>query len=326
MDKRSATYVEQLTERVKEVAKQWGAALVGVAPIERFDPMPPYYDRAPKGHDPRDMVPNAKSVISVAQPIMNPVVDTPAVLMEKELEMVPPDAKNTYLEIWYQTPGHRVQDYMLEYIGQMVGQFLLSEGFQSMLFPTAGIHPDIEGLTERQIWEGPNKKWAEMYAPFRYSFGALSQRHAAARAGLGEFGYNNIILTKEFGPRQRFNTIVTDAELVPDPLISEPICLRDKCRLCLKACYMDAITLRDDPAGADYRSVEQLDKEAIFIDTPARTSGPICTRRKDRIVNPPVRGDCLRVCPLPTLSNNLTGRLQKIVEEWRNTERRRSPS
>ncbi len=317
----------ELTQRVKDVARQWGAVLVGVAPIERYDPTPPYHDRAPKGHDPRDMVPNAKSVISVAQPIMNPVQDTPAVLMEKDLEMVPPDAKNHYLEIWYQIPGHRTQDYMLEHVGQMVGQTLLAEGFQSMLFPTAGVHPRVgvlgEGVTQgrtysdREVWEGPNRTWRDLYSPFGFNFGPMSHRHAATRAGLGEFGYNNLVLTPQFGPRQRFNTIVTDAELVPDPLINEPICLRDKCLLCMKACYMDAITFRDDLSSRDYRQVDEVDKTRIFVDTPVRTNAMICTRRKDRVVNPPVRGDCVRICPLPSLSNNLPQRLQEIIEEWR---------
>jgi hypothetical protein len=90
------------------------------------------------------------------------------------------------------------------------------------------------------------------------------------RAGLGEFGYNNVVLTGEFGPRQRFNSVVTDAELEPDPMIEEPICLRDKCRLCLEACVMDSISLRTDDGERDYRSLESDDHERIFIDTPRR--------------------------------------------------------
>lgn len=310
---------EELTNQVKVIARQWGAVLVGVGPVERWDPQPPYHDRTPRGHDPRDCVPGARSVISIAMPIMNPVQDAPAVLMERELENVPPDGKNDYLEIWYQIPGHRTQDSMLEYVGQMVGQFLLAEGFQSMLYPTAGVHPRIEGLTDRQVWEGPNARWREMYSPLGYNFGPISHRHAATRCGLGEFGYNNLVLTKEFGSRQRFNTIVTDVELVPDPLVSEPICLRDKCMLCMRACYMDALTFRDDPSARDYRQVDKVDRDVIFVDTPVRTNAMLCGRRKERVVNPPVRGDCVRICPLPSLSNNLTDRLKKIVEEWRPT-------
>jgi hypothetical protein len=47
-----------LTEKIKDFVKKKGATLVGVATIERFS-------GAPKGHGPRDLLPNAKSVISI---------------------------------------------------------------------------------------------------------------------------------------------------------------------------------------------------------------------------------------------------------------------
>ncbi|MCJ7823156.1 MAG: hypothetical protein MUQ26_08805, partial [Armatimonadetes bacterium] len=141
------------------------------------------------------------------------------------------------------------------------------------------------------------------------------------RAGLGEFGYNNLVLTREFGPRQRFNSILTDAELVPDPLITEPICLRDACKLCLEACIVSAVTMRDDPDVTDYRSIEKDDHTRIFIDPPAKTDTTICRRRRDGRPDSPVRGDCIRVCPVPRKSKHLTDRLKGIVEAW---EARRS--
>jgi epoxyqueuosine reductase QueG len=76
---RMASSSEQMTASVKELARQHGAALVGVAPVERFDPLPPFHDAPPKGSHPRDFVPEARSVISIAQPILNPVMDAPAV-------------------------------------------------------------------------------------------------------------------------------------------------------------------------------------------------------------------------------------------------------
>ena len=311
---------EQLTAEVKRVAQQYGAALVGVAPIARFDPQPPYGDHAPKGHDPRDFIAGARSVISVAQPMMNAVVDAPAFLLERELEMVPPDAKQGYLEQHYHIMAHRVQDYMLEQIAQMVGQLLMMQGHRVMIFPTAGVHPPVAGKTERQIWEGPDREWAARYSPFRYSFGLFSHRHAATRAGLGEFGYNNIVLTPQFGPRVRFNSIITDAELVADPLLATPLCLRDRCGLCLAACHMDAVALRDDPARRDdYRAVDRVDRDRIFVDTPAMTDAPLCTRRKDGPDVAPVRGDCFRICPLPGWQEHLPERLTGIIEEWKQT-------
>ena len=65
----------KLTQEVKDLAKRSGAALVGVASIDRFEPRLPYYDRIPKGQDPRDFLPEAKSVISIAMPLLNPAVD-----------------------------------------------------------------------------------------------------------------------------------------------------------------------------------------------------------------------------------------------------------
>ena len=298
----------ELTVSFKRLAKDHGAALVGVAPVERFDPMPPLFDAAPKGQHPRDFLPEARSVISIAQPILNPVMDAPAVLADGELEMVPEHAKYEYLEHLYDEVGHTVHDYMLEFIAQLVGQHLLAHGFDAMIFPTTGLHPHVQGMSDLEIWES--------HSPFRYTSGPFSHRHAATRAGLGEFGYNNLVLTPEFGPRQRFNSIVTDAELVPDPLITEPICLRDSCRLCLNACIMSCITLRDDPAVKDRRSVDTDDRTRILVDTPARTDPTLCRRRREGRPDSPVRGDCVRVCPLPGKPKHLTQRLEAIYDEW----------
>jgi epoxyqueuosine reductase len=299
--------IAKLTESVKEVAKRQGAVLVGIAPVERFDPMPPLYDAVPKGHHPKDFLPEARSVISFAMPVLNPAMDSPAFLVDKETEMIPPILKYQYMEVFYNRVAHVVHDNMLEFIGQVVGQYLLSQGHQTMIFPTTGVHPSVSGITERQAWEENSK--------FRYTYGPFSHRHAATRAGLGEFGYNNLVLTREFGARQRFNSIITDADLIPDPLITEPICLRDKCKLCLKACIMQCITMRDDPLVTDYRSVEKDDRNRVFIDTPAKTDPVLCNRRRENKPDSPIRGDCVRVCPIPSMSKHLPERLKRIVDE-----------
>lgn len=150
---------DKLTAEVKEVARRQGAVLVGVASIDRFDPLPPLYDAAPRGHHPRDFLPEARSVISVAMPILNPVMDAPAALADQEMEMVPDHVKYPYLEMFYNRVGHVVHDYMLEFIGQVVGQFLLAHGYQAMIFPTTGLHPSVDGLSDVEIWEGPPSGW-----------------------------------------------------------------------------------------------------------------------------------------------------------------------
>lgn len=305
-------YDRGLTESAKELAEEKGAALVGVASVDRFDPVAPFNDEPPAGHHPRDFVPDAESVISFAMPILDPVMDAPAALADKDLEMIPPDVKYEYLDDFYNEVGHVVHDYMLEFIGQVVGQFLSKEGYKTMFFPTTGLHPTPheKEMTDREIWED-----SDQYAPFNYTFGPFSHRHAATRAGLGEFGFNNLVLTEEFGPRQRFNSIVTEAPLEPDPLISEPICLREECNfLCQEACFMDAITMRDDQEVTDYRTVQEVNIDDIFIDTPAKTDPKLCRRRRDRDPYSPVRGDCNRVCPLPEDREQKPKRLEKLMD------------
>lgn len=50
----------------------------------------------------------------------------------------------------------------------------------------------------------------------------MSMRHCAYAAGLGEFGWSSLMLTPEFGPRNRFGAVLTTAELEPDPMYNGP--------------------------------------------------------------------------------------------------------
>ncbi len=282
-----------LTLKVKSTARAYGAVLVGISSIDRFEPAPPFYDRPPEGHHPLDYLPTAQSVISVGIPILNPVVDAPAGLACRELEMIPEEARHSYFDALYNHVGRVLHNNALEYICQMVAQFLLGSKYESMIFPATGIQPKVKGKSEEEVWGGGKSK-------FKSTFGPFSHRHAAARAGLGEFGFNNLILTGEFGPRQRFNSIVTEAVLVPDPLLREPLCLRGKCGFpCLKACAAGAVTPRDSKDAVDYRSVAgKIDRSGVFIDTPSKTDSRICKARRENNPGEPVAGDCLRVCPL----------------------------
>lgn len=85
----------------------------------------------------------------------------------------------------------------------------------------------------------------------------ISLRHSAVAAGLGEFGWMSIVLTPEFGPRNRFGAILTTAEIEPDPLYSgEKLCDPEKCGICTKVCPSGALT----PYPTGSRCVEMEDK------------------------------------------------------------------
>ena len=69
---------------------------------------------------------------------------------------------------------------------------------------------------------------------------ATSNRFAALCAGLGEIGWQGVVLTPEYGLRQRFISIITDALLKPDNLYQGPT-LCDRCFDCVDACPIGAL-------------------------------------------------------------------------------------
>jgi len=77
----------------------------------------------------------------------------------------------------------------------------------------------------------------------------------AIKAGLGEYGRNQMVLTPEFGPRVRFSKIFTDMPLVVDTL--RPLGLAaycDGCTVCAKACPPKALPHGAPDLGAGSRS------------------------------------------------------------------------
>jgi epoxyqueuosine reductase QueG len=72
----------------------------------------------------------------------------------------------------------------------------------------------------------------------------FSHRHAATAAGIADLGWNGLALTPEFGSMNRFNSILTSAELEPTPLYDGPaLCRKDECGTkCARLCPTDAFS------------------------------------------------------------------------------------
>jgi len=64
-------------------------------------------------------------------------------------------------------------------------------------------------------------------------------QYAVVACGLGEIGYHGEILTPEFGPRQRWQMIITDAVIEQDDILQENICMQ--CGKCADVCPLGAI-------------------------------------------------------------------------------------
>ena len=76
-------------------------------------------------------------------------------------------------------------------------------------------------------------------------------------AGLGWIGKSCLLLTKEFGPRVRFVSVLTDAPLETGSSLDKPC---GKCRACVEACPVGAFT------GVEFDPADDL---AVRFDAPA---------------------------------------------------------
>lgn len=68
--------------------------------------------------------------------------------------------------------------------------------------------------------------------------GLVDHRQAAREAGLGTLGLNNLLVTREFGPRVRLGCVLTTAPLLPTLPLKEDVCTG--CKLCWEKCPSQA--------------------------------------------------------------------------------------
>jgi epoxyqueuosine reductase len=60
-------------------------------------------------------------------------------------------------------------------------------------------------------------------------------------AGIGELVRNHLVLTPDWGPRIRAVSVITQADLEPDPLYNGPKICSDSCDVCVKISPSQAI-------------------------------------------------------------------------------------
>jgi len=194
--------------------------------------------RVPDAFRPRSIVPETKTVIVIGLPVFLPV-----------LESAP--------SIWY-LEHYRTINSLLDQAAYRIAALLTAEGSPSVPLPRDG-YGSVSILKE---------------CPVAF----FSHRHAAFFAGLGNFGNNNMLLTPAYGPRVRFTSILTAAEIVPDPIMEEALCTR--CGRCADACPVHALDGGEYPASL-------TDKKA-------------CATRSEALARRYIApcGLCIRACPV----------------------------
>jgi epoxyqueuosine reductase QueG len=195
-----------LKEQIKTAAYNLGADLVGFGSIDRCA-------HAPVMMSPQGLYPGAQTVIVMA-------IHHPDACIERGGETHPQE------------------------IGPYSVQYLMNSRLDEMAYRLAtcierlgyGAMP----IASSNIWRyNQYKELTAVFAP------DVSHIYMAVVAGLAELGYNGLALTPEYGARNRFITVITDALLDPDPLIP-PGTVCDRCMLCRKHCPSLALSKEID--------------------------------------------------------------------------------
>ncbi|MCM8766950.1 MAG: hypothetical protein NC901_02670 [Candidatus Omnitrophica bacterium] len=192
---------KELTEKIKEYAKNLGADIVGIADISRFK-------NAPLRMSPKGLLPSAKSVIVCGIHHLDASV-------ELDGEPTPHNIGPYGTQSSYMNPK-------LDDISFQIARFLEDKGYKAL------------PIVSSNIWRYKGYKDLKVdFAP------DIAHRYAAVACGLGEIGWNGLFLHCEFGPRVRLVTVITNAELFSDPMYDgEKLC--DRCLECVKNCPTDA--------------------------------------------------------------------------------------
>lgn len=199
----------ELKESISEVVRKSSLDYIGIAPIER-------YKNAPDGHKPTDLLPGARSVISIGiKGIRGSLLMQKRALADRNLR---------HISLCYRWGSYGLLNrHFLDPTALKIARLLEAKGYIGVPQVSSGVD-----------------NTAEMHI----SAGALSQKHAAVAAGIGEFGWHTLCVTPDAGPRVRFTSIITTAELEPDPMYTGPrLCNLERCielgkglPICMKVC------------------------------------------------------------------------------------------
>jgi len=191
-------------EQLKKFAKQVKVDLIGVSNIERFNGIP-------NEHHPKSIFPEAKSVLVVGKRITRGSL--------RGIE------EGTQFSLYNLYGYHWLNNRILALATFKICEFLEDNGYESVPLPGLPSEIPSAGIPVRKNRPAPEV--------------TVDIQDAAIRAGLGELGYCGIFLTEQYGPRQRFQVIITDAEFEPDAIKKENVC--DMCMECTKICPLSAI-------------------------------------------------------------------------------------
>ncbi|MFC1917929.1 hypothetical protein ACFLXH_04675 [Chloroflexota bacterium] len=219
-----------IENRIKNIAREKGAALVGIAAKQRLS------DATPSGN-PGYLLPSAESVISLAVPLDKKTIRD---FISKQ--------------DWLSHNEERKQLARTLYgIEDSVAAFLKGEGFEA-------IAVDINNNYRPEPGAGDVTEMTEFIPEFSHRYGAVA-------AGIGRLGWSGNVLTTDYGAMVELGTVITSAILESDPLLENNPC--DRCKLCTAVCPVGMIdkkkTITVRVAGIDEEIAQKRPNTCCWI-------------------------------------------------------------
>ena len=216
------------SQDIKLAAKRMGADIVGIGSIDRWS-------TAPIQMDPKQIMPNAKSVIALGFRVLRGSL--------RGIE------EGTYFSN-YSAMGYGGITYL--YMPMTVinlSKMIEDAGYEAV---PMGHQSDWRAIDGNGYLR---ENYSRPVAPGKAAPDVMiSMRIAGFLCGLGEIGYSKMLLTPEFGPRVRVGIIITELELEPDPIM-EPGTLCNRCMACVRECPGGCIpadrTIKENVGGYD---------------------------------------------------------------------------
>ena len=192
----------ELEEQIKTIAREQGAALVGIASHKRLADAPPSGD---SGY----LLSSAQSIISFAIPF-------------DRMKLRDFFSKKDWLS-WNFDKKENTQ--RLYIVSDHIVEFLKARGFETCIVDINCQYrpePEANDVTES----------IEMYPDFSHRYGAVA-------AGIGRLGWSGNLMTSRYGAAVGLGTVLTSAKLEPDPLLEENPC--DRCKMCVASCPVEMV-------------------------------------------------------------------------------------
>ena len=194
--------MRQLETHIKTIARENGAALVGLASRKLLSDAPP-------SGDPGYLLPSAQSVISFSIPY--------------DQRALGEFFSKTH---WRSYNLDKKENTRLLYvISDNLVAFLKSEGFDALTV-------DINNNYRPEPGAQDVSEVVAMNPDFSHRYGAVA-------AGLGRLGWSGNVMTPQYGSAILLGTVLTSAKLNSNPIIEDNPC--DGCKMCVASCPVEMI-------------------------------------------------------------------------------------